>query len=410
MSIPIPDQEHSLWQASPEADPYPELTTDIETEVAVVGGGISGLTSAYLLKQSGLKVVVVEKDSLAAGSTGKTTGKVTSQHNLIYHTLRSRLGAQTAATYAQANQEAIGRIKAIIARQQIDCDWQDDDHYVYTADPSRVVAFKEEAEAARACGLPASFETSTPLPFKVKAAVKFTGQGKMNARRYVQGLARAVQGGGCHIFEGTRAIGIRDGQPATVKTPSGTIRARHVVVTTKVPTFPLLARGGYGLYEYPQFSYLVAGRPKLDLRGMYISPDSSHYSILPISVAGQRYVLVGGENHIPGTRFNFRARHQRLADYAQRHFGVGAIKYRWKAWDYLGYDDLPLAGRLYPWSRHLYATTGLMKWGLTNHLVCATVLHDLITGQANPWIQTFSPHRRSLLTSIPHAAFKYLRP
>jgi glycine/D-amino acid oxidase-like deaminating enzyme len=400
MSIQLPLKENSLWYDPSPQPLYPQLTADLETDVAILGGGISGLTVAYLLKQSGVKVVVVEKDILAAGSTGKTTGKVTSQHNLIYQALRSRLGAHTATIYAEANQGAIPRLKGIIAKENISCDWQDDDNYVYTTQSDQVTKFKQETEAAKACGLPATFETTTPLPFEIKAAVRFTGQGKFNARRYVLGLAKAVEGHGSHIFEGTRAVGIHDGNPGVVRTPKGTIKARHIVVATKIPTFPLAARLSYGLLEYPQFSYLVAGKPQIPFAGMYISPDPGQYSILPFTTEGQQYVLVGGENHIPGTRFNFKARHQRLADDAYKHFGVPAIDHRWKAWDYLGYDGMPIAGKLYPWSQHLYTATGYMKWGLTNHLVCAMVLHDLILGKPNNWIKTFSPHRGSLIRSI----------
>lgn len=403
MGISIPDKEYSLWHASTNVRTFDQLREDMTVDAVIVGGGITGLTTAYLLKRSGLRVAVLEKDIVGAGSTGKTTGKVTSQHNLIYDKLTKRLGKEVATLYGTANQAAIGRIKSIIDKEGIDCDWEEDDAYVYTTDPKEVQRFKQEASAAQACGLPATYETSSPLPFEITAAVRFRGQAKMNARKYVLGLARAIARDGSDVFERTRAIRIHDGEPGSVQTAHGTVKATHVIVTTKVPTFPLVARAGYAALEYPQFSYLVAGKMSSGLTGMYISPDEGHYSILPITVDGERYLLVGGENHIPGSRYDFRRRHQKLADYAQKHFGIQKIEYRWKAWDYLPYDDMPLAGKLYPWSKHVYTATGFMKWGLTNSMVCAQILADQVHGKSTPLGRAFSTTRRSPITSIPKA-------
>lgn len=403
MSISIPDTEYSLWHGSSDKTSFPQLDSDLTADAVIVGGGIAGLTTAYLLKQSGLSVVVLEKNIVAAGSSGKTTGKVTSQHNLIYAKLTKAHGKKIATLYGQANQEAIAQIKEIIDREKIDCDWESDDNYVYTTDPKQVEHFRDEAKAAADCGLPATFVTNCPLPFPIAAAVKFSGQAKFNARKYVLGLAKAVNGDGSYVFEQTRATKINDGDPGTVKTAHGTINATHVIVTTKVPTFPLAARATYAGMEYPQFSYLVAGKLNTKLEGMYISPDSGQYSILPIEVGGDHYLLVGGENHIPGSRFDFKKRHQKLADYAQKHFGIEKIEYRWKAWDYLSYDDMPLAGKLYPWSKHLFTATGFMKWGLTNSMVCARVLVDNVHGRKSELSETFSTTRSGPVTSIPKA-------
>lgn len=407
--ISLPKEELSYWHGTSTSPDYHRLEDDIQTDAVVIGGGILGLTTAYLLKNSGLKVVVLEKDTLGAGSTGKTTGKVTSQHNLIYEKLLRQHGQKMATIYGEANEQAIRRIKEIITKEKIACDWQDDDNYVYTADPDQVEKFKKEAEAAQACGMSATFVDECPLPFAITAAVKFSGQAKFHARKYVLGLARTVNGDGSYIFEHTRAIGIRDGDPGAVSTPHGEIRAKNIIVATKVPTFPLLARLGYGFLEYPQFSYVVAGKLQNQLTGMYISPDKNHYSILPFNSGEDHYLFVGGQNHIPGTRLNFKVRHRRLAEYAAEHFGIEAIDYRWKAWDYLGYDDMPLAGKVYPWSRSLYTGTGFMKWGLTNTMVCALILHDKVTGKKNPWAQTFNTMRMSPIASIPKVVAEKIR-
>ena len=189
-----------------EKPTYPKLNNDIETDVVIVGGGITGLNTAYLLKKSGVGVVVLEKHNLSSGTTGGTTGKVTSQHGIKYADLHRRFGEQTARLYGQANQAAIGQIEQIIKREKIKCDWARADNYVYTTKPQSVAEFKQEAKIAAKLGLPASFVTKSDLPFKIAGAVKFANQAKFYAKDYVKGLAKAVDGQAGHEAVGRARV------------------------------------------------------------------------------------------------------------------------------------------------------------------------------------------------------------
>jgi glycine/D-amino acid oxidase-like deaminating enzyme len=399
--VSLPQDAKSYWMNSTTSPGYPSLTDTLKVDVTIVGGGIAGLTTAYLLKKSGLTVAVIEKDTIGAGVSGHTTGKVTSQHNLIYDKLSKRLGMDTARAYGRANQAAITKIREIIKKENIDCNWRNENSYVYTTDSSKIERLKNETAAALTCGLPASYETTSDLPFPIAGAVRFTGQASFHIRKYLLGLARAIDGDGSYIYEHSRAIGIHEGSPCIVRSPKGKVLSRSIVIATNVPTFPLLARGTYCIAEYPKQSYIVAGRLKDKFNGMYISPDSDNYSILPVDDEGEKLLLIGGEGHIPGTRLNADKRYQRLADYAEKRFEITSIKYKWTHRDYLGYDDMPLIGRLYPWSKHTYTATGFMKWGLTNGTMAATLLSDVIQGKANPLSETFNPHRTTTVSSIP---------
>jgi glycine/D-amino acid oxidase-like deaminating enzyme len=393
----LPEQEKSLWREDySDTAFYPELKEDIEVEVVIVGGGITGLTSAYLLKEAGFTVAVLEKRTVGAGTTGRTTGKVTSQHNLIYHDLEKRLGADAAGVYGQANQSALEQIEAIINKETIDCDW------------TREESFEEEAKTAAKIGLPASFETQTPLPFDVRAAVKFSNQAKLNSQKYLLGLAAVIHGDGSYIFENSKVMGIRDGAPGRVKTRKAKVTAGKIIVATNVPTLPLMARGAYCFLEYPTESYIVAGRLKDETEGMYISPDDNHYSILPVEVNGEHLILIGGEAHISGVRLSTEAKFKKLAHYAETHFGVTEITHKWSDRDYLSYDSVPLVGKMYPWSKNLYVGSAFMKWGLTNGTVAGMILRDLICGQKNPWAFVFNSNRTEPIKSIPRVVGKYL--
>jgi glycine/D-amino acid oxidase-like deaminating enzyme len=397
----LPAYEQSIIRPRGLKFNYPKLKGDTDVDAAIVGGGKTGIEAAYLLTEAGLKVAVIEQYNLGAGTTGHTTGKVTSQHGIGYADLIDRLGRKTAKLYANANEAAIASIEKTLNKESIDTGWQRADNFVFTTDPKRVKQFEREAKAAASLDLPASLETKTDLPFTISAAVKFRNQAHFSAQKYVDGLAEVIMKRGGLIFENSRAKHFKDGRQPSIKTAEGTIRAKDIIIATNVPTWPLFARGTYCAYEYPQMSYIVAGKPKYKLKGMYISPDDEHYSLLP---AGET-LLVGGENHIPFplTSLMAKTRYQKLAEYGAHHFGIEKIDYRWKARDYIGYDGIPLVGKLYHWSKHLYIATGFKKWGLTNTTVAATILRDLILGQPNDLAEVYSPHRDSLIRSIPHA-------
>jgi glycine/D-amino acid oxidase-like deaminating enzyme len=364
----LPNSQISYWQASAKALAFPKLNKDRETDIVIVGGGIAGLTSAYLLKRAGYDVVVLEKNTIGSGTTSKTTGKITSQHSLIYDGLINKHGENTAKIYADANQQALQLIIQLIKKEKIDCDLELDDNYVFTTDTSQVDKFKSEAKIAAKLGLPATFQTKSDLPFKIKAAVKFSGQAKFNAQKYVLALAGLVNGQGSHVFENSEVTYFHSGRRIYVKSNGYEISAKNIIVATKVPAAPLVARGGYGFLEYPHTSYIVAAKYSGNLRGMYISPDKNHYSILPINTSEGQYLLIGGENHIPGLGSPHK-RHKKLVDYARKHFGISSIEYAWKGMDYMAYDDVPLIGKLYPWSKNIYVATGFKKWGLTTSMV-----------------------------------------
>jgi glycine/D-amino acid oxidase-like deaminating enzyme len=406
--LKLPESEISLWEESSEDTNYPELKEDLEVDVAIVGGGISGLNTGYLIKKAGFSVAIVERGKIARGTSGNTTGKVTSQHGIIYESLKQSLGESTAKIYGEANQEAIKQIETLIKNEKINCGWKRSDNFVYTRDSNQVKTYQKEAKTAQKLGLPATFETKTSLPFKIKGVVRFADQAQFNAKKYCISLASKINGNGSFVFENTRALGIRDGSPAKVRTKNGTISAKNTIVATNVPSPPLVARFGYCVLEYPQTSYIVAARTEFKLDGMYISTDKNEYSILPVKSGKDNYILIGGESHIRDMKFNKKTRSQRLSDYAEERFSANSIDYRWSAWDYLAYDNVPLVGKIYPWSKHLYVISAFRKWGLTNSMVSAIILRDLITGEKNNWADIYSPMRTSPIKSIPSVAKKYI--
>lgn len=237
----LPGREESYWLATAPESNYPALPGDIRVDVAIIGGGIVGITSAFFLKEAGVSVAVIEADRILKGTTGNTTAKITSQHNLIYDRLISEFGRGKAKQYAESNQEAIDRIEYIIRSWDIDCDFSRKPAYVYAGLEDSAQKIIDEVHAARSLGLPASFESDLPLPFKTFGSVRFNRQAQFHPRKYLCALAKEIEGNGCYIFEKTRALGIEGAGPVIVKTDRGNITAENIIQATH---FPILDKPG----------------------------------------------------------------------------------------------------------------------------------------------------------------------
>lgn len=404
--VRLPTDEASFWTASTSAEHHYSLNGDITVDTAIIGGGIAGLTAAYLLKNAGQRVAVLEKNTVGSGVSGHTTGKVTSGHGLIYNELVRRHGIKRAKIYGAANEAAIRQIASIVRTEKIDCDLQRDNNYIFTENSEELAKIKQEVTVAQKLDLPATYVTETPLPFAVKGAIRYENQAKLHIRKYLLGLATAVHGNGSVIYEDTRATRVIDGAQCRVKTKHGTVTANHVIIATNVP-FSLTSHGAYCILEYPQKSYIIASHNETKLTGMYITAGSPTRSILPVKSGPDEMLLIGGEGHIPGLGGNVMRRYEKLADYSRTHFNTELVDYRWSARDYLSYDSMPLVGKLYPWSKNVLVATAFMKWGLTNGTMAGKILSDLILGQKNGWFDNFNSNRGAPIKAIPHVFAKY---
>ncbi|WP_104173874.1 FAD-dependent oxidoreductase [Arthrobacter sp. Y81] len=389
----------SLWAATSASTGYAALNADLDVDVAVIGGGIAGLTAALALKREGQTVAVLEAARVGTGVTGNTTGKVTSLHRLAYTELAGRHGAETARLYGEANEAAIQHVAGTVAEEGIDCGFRRVSNYTYAESDATLDLVREEAALAGRLGLPASFTTEVPLPFAVKGAVRFDDQAQIHALRYVQGLARAVDGDGSFVFEDSPATGFRDGSPAVVDAARGSVRAREIIVATNMP---IEDRGIFAERCYLHRSYIVAARSDLPpLDSTFLSVDEPMRSILTIGLDGTSYVLAGGEGHPASERHESAERYRRLSSFARDRLGAREIVYRWSTQDAMPADGLPYVGPMSPESRHVHVITGLRKWGLTNGTAAALILRDTLCGRRGPWAAVFDSTRA---VRAPHAA------
>jgi glycine/D-amino acid oxidase-like deaminating enzyme/nitrite reductase/ring-hydroxylating ferredoxin subunit len=380
----------SLWlQTAPPTD-YPPMAADLPVDVAVLGGGITGLTTALLLKRGGARVAVVEAGRVGHGVTGNTTAKVSALQSTIYSTIARRHGSEAAAVYAEASLEGVEQVARLVAEEEIDCDLERRRAFTYAADESELESVEAEAEAAKRAGLDALLVDGAALPYPVVSAVRLDDQLQLHPVRYVQGLAAAVHGEGSVVLEGTRALSVSDGSPCRVRTAAGEITAHQVVVATH---YPLLDRGVYFARLKAERSYCIAARVNGEPpETMAISAGSPTRSVR----SHGDVVIVGGEGHETGAGDATPERYRALEGFARDHWDVASITHRWSSQDPTPYDHLPVIGPYSPVSSRLFVASGFMKWGLSSGSFAAMILRDLIAGHESPWADRFSPTRVSL--------------
>jgi glycine/D-amino acid oxidase-like deaminating enzyme/nitrite reductase/ring-hydroxylating ferredoxin subunit len=388
-AIATTSKRESLWLTTAPATGYEPLDRDLEVDVAVLGGGIAGLTAALLLKRDGARVAVIEAARVGSGVTGCTTAKVSALQATMYSTIRSRKGAGAAADYADASVAAVERVRELA--DGIECDLTLRPAYTYAASEHERSTVEQELEAAKDAGLPVRQVDGLDLPYPVDGAVLLPDQLQLHPVRYVQGLAARVDGEGSYVFEQTRATSVEEGRPCVVKTTGGTVRADHVVVATHYPVFD---RGLYFARLEVQRSYCIAARLKrgcVPPQGMSISAGSTTRSVR----SHGQLLIVGGEGHTSGSNEADDERFKALERFARDHWDVTDVSYRWSAQDPIPYDHLPMIGPYRPGSSRLWVTTGFMKWGLTTATFGAEILADQIAGRPSELAATFTPTRLS---------------
>ncbi|MGW7056636.1 FAD-dependent oxidoreductase [Streptomyces sp. NPDC054887] len=397
----VPARPFSYWMEYGDAEAHPPPPDGLDVDVAVIGGGIAGICTAWELARAGKGVALLEAGRIAAGVTGNTTAKLSALHGVAYQRLRSTRGPEGAALYARSQQDAIGHVVAVCEELGIDCDLERTPAFTYAETPSEASTVEAEAEAARAAGLPASFVKETGLPFPVAGAVRVEEQAQFHPRKYLYALAADLERRGGQIFEGARVVGLREGEPCRLTTEDGrTVSARDVVVATHYPVFDrslLFAR------LKPHRELVVAGviPAAQDPGGMYLTPEGSTRSVRTAPYGdGERLLIVTGEKFTPGAG-RVEERYERLEQWTTRRFPDVRLTHRWAAQDNEPTDGVPFVGALHARARHAYVAAGFNGWGMASGVMAGKLLAARITGQKLPWTDLYDPVRLQPVKEAP---------
>jgi glycine/D-amino acid oxidase-like deaminating enzyme/nitrite reductase/ring-hydroxylating ferredoxin subunit len=391
----------SFWNKTAKADHYPRLDKNLICDVLIIGGGITGVTTAYCLAQKGEKPVLIEAGCLCDGTTGNTTGKVTIQHDIIYSNILKKHGRSFAKAYADSQTEALEFVRRQVRDLSIDCQLMESPAYIYAQNGEERDAIIKEYQTAKDLGIDAFFVEAPTFPPGSCGMVGFHGQLSFHAVRYVSGLADAAVKMGARIYCDTKAVRLADdGEIKTVLCENDiTIEAKHLVMATQYPFYDgpnlfftrLYAKRAYGIAleakrDWPEGNYINAGQPSRSIR--------THVE------GGKKILIVVGEGHPTGRGAeNEKTHFDNLRRFAEQIAGVDNVLATWSAQDYETPDQIPYIGRISDHST-IYVGTGYGKWGLSSGTLAGMLLADLITTGSCPYEAVYSRKRPDYSTSL----------
>lgn len=384
----------SLWITSSKGKSYEKLNKEIKTKCLIVGAGIVGITTGYLLSKRGIDVTIIDADYIAYGASGRNTGKLTPQHNVIYSKIKKKYGLEVAREYYNANIEAIDLIERVIIENNIECDFERVDSYIFSEKEENENVIREEFDVCKEIGIECEFTMEFPLPINTYGAIKFKNTAQFNPKKYINMLAEKIIENGANIYEKTVAVDLEISDVSTVKTADGyEIHAEKVIICSHFPFYDGLSF--YFTRLKPERSYVVAGKyddyfpeatfiniekPSRSLRG-YTNKDT-----------GEKFLLIAGEKH--KVAHNVDAdRYDILKKYGKDIFGVEKFDYQWSTQDYITPDSMPYIGYLNSAENSILVATGFGKWGLSNGTAAAIILSTLYLDKEYKYESIFTPSR-----------------
>lgn len=377
---------------------YEKLQEEIKTEIAIIGGGLTGLSCGYYLSKENKEVVILEKNTICSHTSGNTTGKITSGHGLFYNYLLQTEGKNKAKQYLEGNEKAIKNIAKIVEEENIKCDFERQDAYIFTQKQEEVEKIKKEVEALEYLEFPCELVKEIPLPIKNKekevlAAIKYKNQAQFNPCLYAEGLANKIEERKGKIYEHTKVLDIKKKEDGyEIITDEAKVNAKIVILASHYPiiTFP----GFYFMKMYQETSYLIAVETKEPLfEGMYICTEEPTISLRTAKNGDKRLLLVGGMKHKTGAKIDLKDSYKKLEKIAKSLYPDSKVLYRWNTEDCISLDKIPYIGEFSNLMPNVYVATGYKKWGMTTSNIAANIITDKILGKENKYKEVFESTR-----------------
>ena len=383
----------SLWMATDPPRVLPPLGEDLRTDVAVIGAGIAGITTAYLLALEGRRVVVLDDGPVGGGETGRTTAHLSSALDDRYHVLERLHGLEGARLAAASHAAAIDRIESIVAAEGIACGFRRLDGYLFVPPGEPLDVLDAEFEAARRAGLPGvrMVPRAPVASFDSGLSLLFPRQGQFHPLAYLHALVDAIERRGGRIFGGTHVTGVEAGPPAVVTTERGPgVTADYVVCATNTPIVDWLVIHSK---QAPYRTFAIGARvtEAVPAALYWDTADPYHYVRLQGDV-----LIVGGEDHKTGQQDDAYDRFAYLESWARERFPIGDVGYRWSGQVMEPVDGLGYIGRNPGDKGHVLVATGDSGQGMTHGTIAGILLTDLILGRPNPWETLYDPARKSV--------------
>jgi glycine/D-amino acid oxidase-like deaminating enzyme/nitrite reductase/ring-hydroxylating ferredoxin subunit len=388
----------SLWQATAERLERAPLASDSRTDVCVVGAGIAGMMTAYMLVQAGRSVLVLDDGAMGGGETGRTTAHLSDALDDRYTRLERLHGAEGARLAADSHRAAIELLARICTEEGIDCDFAWVDGYLFPTAQSEQADLGDELAAALRAGVAVEAMTAPPYsPFGGSRCLRFPRQARFHVLKFLAGLASRVEQRGARIHTGTHVVAVRGGAPVRVETDSGAVvLASACVVATNSP---ISDRVVTHTKQAPYRTFALAARvPAGSVPDALYWEDADPYRYVRVQPGdGHDWVIVGGEDYKTGQEEDDTARLDRLEQWTRSRLPmVESVDYRWSGQVLEPADGIGFIGRNPGGGDNVYIITGDSGHGMTHGTIGGMLLSDIITGRSNAWADLYDPKRVSV--------------
>ena len=401
------DESLSIWIDSSASTDYESLRSDIDVDVAIVGGGITGITTAYLLAREGTSVALLEKGRIAMSETGHTTAHITETIDGDCGELIRNLGEERARENAAAVRASIEQIQSLVTDLRIDCGFHAVDGFLYGEKAKDRNRLKRQQEFLARSGVHTEWVESVPLPFPTIGGLRFPNQYAFNVRQYVLAIAEAARKHGALIFENSRAMELKSAnrqQQPTITTEHGRVRSKGIVLATHVP---IEERGALWGRMRVTRSYVVAAPIDSGLVPdclFWDVRDPYHYTRLLETKKGL-HVLVGGEDRGVGKKDNSDRRYEQLESYSRERFGIQKFSHRWSGQINEPADGIPFIGKS-PHRKNVWMATGYSGNGMTYGTLAGMMLADAALGHVGRFSELLDPARKIAASIVKRAMSK----
>lgn len=392
----------SLWMATKPIPSFPPLEENATADVCIVGAGIAGLTTAYLLSKRGKKVIVLDDGPIVSGETRRTTAHITNANDDRYYEMIRIHGLEKAKLIAESETKAIDQIEDIVKEEGIACDFERLDGYLFLGPDDKADMLHTEMDAVLKVGLQnVEMLEQTPIRMLPKACLRFPNQAQFHPLKYLAGVAKAITAQGGKIYAHSRVSEIAEKEsPFVITLENGkTVTAKSLVVATNGP---INDNASVFTKQSPYRTFVIGIRVKKGSvhKALYWDTlDPYHYIRLQKDDDDdtKEVLIVGGEDHRTGESNDAEKRYKTLEKWAKAHFpDCGEVVFQWSGQVLETIDGIAMIGRKPGGIEHSFIATGDSGQGMTHGTIAGMLLSDLVCDMKNAWADVYNPSRISL--------------
>lgn len=392
-------ENKSIWLKDIKYEKLESLNQDINTDVLIIGGGLTGISAAYHLINNNLNVTLIDSDKIGFGVSSRTTGKLTYLQELIYNKLERNFGYEISKKYLESQKYAINLVKDIIKKNNIECDLTKSDSFTFTDNESEIKNFKKEEKFLKRAKVKYGVTKDLPLKIKCDYAIKVEDTYVFHPVKYIMELKKICLNNGIKIYENTKAVKLENKKDYYIcYTNRSKIKAKIVVLCCHYPFF--LIPGFIPLRTHIEKSYLTASKIS---KSKNINAITNTYPTKSIRYhndkRGNNYILYVGNSHLLCDKLNRKDNYNDLINQVKKDINK-TVDYCWCNHDLITNDNLPLIGRLSKNDKRLLIGTGYNTWGMTNASLAGKILSDQILGKENKYAKIFVPYRSITLDKV----------